>query len=126
MPMPTCLPLLTPKSLLQYPLCSYQMDKQRESFASKTECLRLNRLFFCYNPAWHICESPSSTSSRAKPQIATEDMILVKYSYCVYKVLRKFNKTQTYGKCECICHGRPNTDYCGYCSPSHNRAVRRF
>ena len=39
--------------------------------------------------------------------------------------VRKFNKTQSFGsKCECICHGRPNTDYCGYCSGSHTRFQR--
>src|ERR671919_78774 len=35
------------------------------------------------------------------------------------KLKRKYSSSG--GKCECICHKRPNTDYCGYCSPSHTR-----
>ena len=28
-------------------------------------------------------------------------------------------------RCECICHKRPNTDYCGYCADSHTRSPGR-
>jgi len=28
------------------------------------------------------------------------------------------------GRCECICHKRPNTDSCGYCVSSHSRFER--
>nr|WP_294807343.1 hypothetical protein [uncultured Nitrososphaera sp.] len=37
--------------------------------------------------------------------------------------MRKFNNKTSGGKCECICHSRPNTDYCGYCSPAHKRST---
>jgi len=34
--------------------------------------------------------------------------------------VRKFKNTHSAGgRWECIWHGRPNTDYCGYCSARH-------